>query len=303
MKFARKKSLQKISTFCIGGHAEYFFESGSERELLKAIKVAEEKKIPWRVMGEGSNILFPDAMTKGLLIRVKGGKIERKGNLVAVSAGIPLKKLIDFSIQKGLGGLESLSGIPGTVGGAITGNAGAYGHSISECVKRVEVWERGAARWIPAQECSFSYRESGFKYRPCLILKIELKLAPAKKSELLLKSKRIVAERTRKYPKGLKCPGSFFKNPLVAGMPRSALRKIDMRNVIDGKVPAGYLLEAVGAKAMRVGAIQVADYHGNLFINTGKGTEAQVKKLTNILKERVQRTFGITLHEEVRIWE
>lgn len=303
MAFKRNKSLKKLSTFCIGGTAEYFFESGNPKHIAKAIAEAEGKKIPWRAFGEGSNMLFPDRAVKGLLIRIFGGTISKNGTKFLVSAGVPLEKVVAASIRSGLQGLECLSGIPGTVGGAITGNAGAYGHSISESVSRVEILEAGGvARWVRSAECGFGYRESSFKHRHVAILRVELSLKKGKKAELLAKSKRILTERTKKYPKGLRCPGSFFKNPLVVHISRSSMKKIDVTKIIDGKIPAGYLLEEVGAKGMRVGDICVADYHGNLFINMGKGTEAQAKKLSMILKERVKRKFGITLHEEVRAW-
>lgn len=303
MAFKRNKSLKRLSTFCIGGTAEYFFESGNPRYVAKAIAEAEEKKIPWRAFGEGSNMLFPDRAIKGLLIRIFGGTISKTGTKLLVSAGVPLEKVVAASIRSGLQGVECLSGIPGTVGGAIVGNAGAYGHSISEIVSRVEILEPGGiVRWVRAAECGFSYRESSFKHRRVAILRAELSLKKGKKAELLAKSKRILAERAKKYPKGLKCPGSFFKNPLIVHISRSSMKKIDATKVIDGKIPAGYLLEEVGAKGMRVGDICVADYHGNLFINMGKGTEAQAKKLSMILKERVKRKFGIALNEEVRAW-
>lgn len=302
MKFARNKSLKKISTFCIGGKAEYFLETASPLVAQKAISFAEEKKLPWHMMGEGSNMLFPDGLVKGLLICVRGGKIEKKENSVIVSAGVPLSKFVTNSLRRGLRGLECLSGIPGTVAGAVYGNAGAYGHSISESVVRVEVWEEGKVRWIKRDECDFGYRESGFKLKRCALLRVEFRMPKGNKKELLEKSKRIIAERAKKYPAGLKCPGSFFKNPIAVNIPKNILRKIDATKIIGGKIPAGYLLEAVGANGMRVGNICVAEYHGNLFINMGKGTEAQVKKIVAILKDRVKHKFGIVLTEEVRTW-
>lgn len=303
MKFSRNKSLKKLSTFCIGGKAECFFTSRNISQIISAVKYAEEKHIPWRVMGEGSNVLFPDEKVKGLLIRFYGGSAKKNGSRILASAGISLKDLIDYSLKRGLEGLETLSGIPGTLGGAIAGNAGAYGHSIAERVSRVEIWEDGARKWVPRHRCNFGYRESEFKTRKCVILQAEINLLKGNKKTLFERSRRIIAERTKKYPKGLRCPGSFFKNPLVINMSKVAMKKIDHSKIIDGKIPAGYLLEEVGAKGMHLGHICVADYHGNLFINMGRGTEAQVQKLASILKERVRKRFDIILHEEVRVFE
>lgn len=303
MRFQKDKSLKKISTFCIGGKAEHFFETKDPTSLIEAAECAEKKGIPWSVIGEGSNTLFPDGKTKGLLLRLHGGSIRKKGKYVAVSAGLSLSELVDYSVKRGFEGLESLAGIPGTVAGAIVGNAGAYGHSISESVARVEVWEKGRRKWLPRRACGFGYRESEFKCRKCLVLQAEFSLKKGNKKAVSERARRILSERAKKYPKGLKCPGSFFKNPLVVQVSKQALRKIDHEKIVDGKIPAGYLLEEVGAKGMHLGRICVADYHGNLFINMGRGTEAQVKKLAEILKERVRRRFDIVLNEEVRTWE
>ncbi len=312
MKFSRNKSLKTCSTFCIGGKAEYFFESGSIREILEAIAKAEEKKIPWRVFGGGSNILFPEKKIKGLLIRFSGGHIQKDKETVTVSAGVPLSRLVSFSVEHGLKGLEALSGIPGGVGGAVYGNAGAYGQSVSDCLERVEIFNGRVRQWIPKSACGFGYRESVFSAKGgsasggkgrWVILQALFLLEKGKQSELKEASKHIIRERLKKYPPTLRCPGSFFKNPLVAGVSKSALKMINRRKVIDGKIPAGYLLEEVGARGMRAGGIRVAHYHGNLFINMGNGTVKDVKKLARILRKRVKRKFGVILEEEVQVWK
>ena len=264
-------------------------------------------------MGGGSNILFPDKKVKGLIIRLNGGQIRKDGEDVIAPAGLPLSRLISFSIEHGLRGLESLSGIPGTVGGAIYGNAGAYGQSVSDHLAKVEVFDGKERKWLSKRECGFSYRDSVFsakggsasggKRKRWIILQATFSLERGRRDELEEAAGRIMRERLKKYPPTLRCPGSFFKNPLLWEVPKSALKTIDRRKIIDGKIPAGYLLEEVGARGMAQGGIRVAHYHGNLFINMGNGTERDAKRLAKTLKERVKRKFGILLEEEVQAWK
>jgi len=211
-----------------------------------------------------------------------------------------LADVIGQAIRRGLRGLETLSGIPGTIGGAVVGNAGAYGHSISELVDRVEIWDGREHRILSRSECAFEYRESVFKKEPFVLLRAFLRFRRGDARKLQRASREIIALREKKYRPGLRCPGSFFKNVLVKSLTPESLDRIDRRKIIDGKIPAGYLLEAVGAKGMRAGGIVIARFHGNLFINQGGGTACDVRALARELKNKVKRRFGIQLEEEVR---
>jgi UDP-N-acetylmuramate dehydrogenase len=301
-------SLASLSTFRIGGKAEYFCAVKNFDELIKAIKWAREKKIPWQVFAGGSNIVFPDGKLKGLLIQIKNGLIrEDRGNkrLITVDAGVLLADVIKKSISLGWRGLETLSGIPGTVGGAIVGNAGAYGHSISEVVQKVEILdEKLKPRWFTKAQCKFAYRESIFKHRLYIVLRAVMKFEKGNKKALQKISRDIIKIRLKRYKPELKCPGSFFKNVVISRIKRNTranlTNKIDKKKIIDGKIPAGYLLEQVGAKGMRIGGIEIAKFHGNLFINRGDATARDVKRLAKLLKGRVYRKFGIKLEEEIR---
>lgn len=300
MKIEKNKTLKNLSTFCIGGNVEYFCVAKNENEIFEAVRFAEGKNIPWRVIGGGSNILFPNKKIKGLLIQIKGGIIKNNGNEISVFAGTPLNAVVSYSLKKGLCGLESLTAIPGSVGGAIYGNAGAYGRCIGQFVSFIEVFEDGKKKVISKKSCEFGYRDSIFKKRNWVITQIFLKLKKGDVSAASRIAKKINLERKKKYPSTLKCPGSFFKNPLLSEISVMAVKKIDPEKIIDGKIPAGYLLESVGAKGLQIGGIKIADYHGNLFINTGNATAADVYRISKILKNKVQRKFGITLHEEIQ---
>lgn len=300
MKIQKNVPLAPLSTFKIGGKAEFFCSVEEPEELSEAVNFAKTRKIPHRILAGGSNIVFPDGKLKGLLIRISGGGIIREKNRFIVGAGVALAEVVEKSISAGLKGLETLSGIPGTLGGAIVGNAGAYGHSISEVVAKVKVWDGKRFFWIPRKDCEFRYRESVFKKKPYVVVCVALKFGKGNAAVLKRTSREIIKVREKKYKPGLKCPGSFFKNVLVGDVSGKSLRKIDKSKIIEGKIPAGYLLEEAGAKGMRVGGVEIAGFHGNLFVNKGDAKAADVKKLAAVLKKMVFNKFGIRLEEEIR---
>ncbi len=303
MNIKRNVPLAPLSTFRIGGRAELFCAVRTPENFIRAVEWAKSRHVPYAVFAGGSNAVFPDKGIKGLLVRFHGGAISVSKNRIVADAGVPLAKVISGAIVRGLGGLETLSGIPGTIGGATVGNAGAYGHSISETVRRVEVWDGKKRYWIKNDACVFGYRESIFKHKPLLVLRTELEFKRGNREELAMVSKKIIKTRNKKYKPGIKCPGSFFKNVLVKDVSRSAMKRVDRAKIIDGKIPAGYLLQNAGAKGMRVGGIRIPDFHGNLFENMGHATARDVHSLADILRKRVKTKFGITLEEEVRYFE
>jgi len=212
-----------------------------------------------------------------------------------------LQDLVDFAIARGLKGLETLSGIPGWVGAAVYGNAGAYGHSISERVRSVRFLDDSQVRVFVNEECAFRYRESIFKDRKgWIIFSTELILDPADAGELRKIADDILKVRNEKFPPTMKCAGSIFKNFLLAELPASAAAQVPATAVREGKVPAAYFLEQVGAKGMLRGDIHVAGYHANLIYNAGAGTAHDLCALISELKARVQLRFGIEVEEEVQ---
>ncbi len=300
LRFRRNFPLAPLGTFRIGGRGQLLCTANSPKSLIAAVLAARFAKQPYRILAGGSNVVFPDGELKGLLIRLCGGKSHFEGARCLVDAGVELREVIRQSLRRGLAGLETLSGIPGTVGGAIVGNAGAYGHSISEVVEKVEIFDGQRVRWLAPAECRFAYRESVFKQKPWLVLRALLQLRRGNPQTLRKTSRAIIRLRLKKYQPGLRCPGSFFKNVLVEDVSKRTLARIDLSKVIEGKIPAGYLLEEVGAKGLRRGGIIIADFHGNLFINDRHGTARDVRRLANLLRARVRRKFGITLQEEIR---
>jgi UDP-N-acetylmuramate dehydrogenase len=187
------------------------------------------------------------------------------------------------------------------VGAAIYGNAGAYGHSISERVFKVRFFDGAALRIFDHEECQFQYRESIFKERKdWMILSVELRLDPADAVALRSAADEILKVRNEKFPVTMKCAGSIFKNLLLRELPAGVAAQVPAAAVREGKVPAAWFLDQVGAKGMTRGEIHVAGYHANLIYNAGAGTAADLCALIAELKARVRERFGIDLEEEVQ---
>ncbi|MEX0587591.1 MAG: UDP-N-acetylmuramate dehydrogenase [Patescibacteria group bacterium] len=294
--------MARYTTLGIGGPADHFVSVKVEDQLKEAIRWAEAENIPWLVIGSGSNLLISGRGFPGLVIKNEVAGIRRSSRKLTVKGGTALQKLVDFANRIGLAGFENLTGIPGTVAGAIYGNAGAYGQTISDALISVTVFDGRVRRIIRRSQCRFSYRKSIFKEkRGWFIIEAEFRPGLGDPKTLRAASREVRAVRDVKYPPGLKCPGSFFKNLRAADLPAVALRQIPRDKIRHGKVPAGYLLEEVGAKGKSRGAIRITDYHGNLFFNEGGGTARDFWRLAEKYRRRVEEKFGIDLEPEVQL--
>ncbi len=307
-RFAVKRnySLKKLTTMKVGGSAKWFFVARNEKDLAVAIDWANEKKVKWYVIGEGSNLVPNDAGFDGLIIKNEIKGVRNISDKIFVGSGENLTKFI-FKVNKlGLAGMEKMAGIPGTIGGAIYGCAGAYGQEIKDCLVKVKIYKNGKIRWLSKKQCRFNYRESVFKKKHNWVVSgADFEFREDNPKTLQKNSKDIIKMREKKYWPGLLCPGSFFKNVVVRNIKptssrRNLLGKIKKEKIMFGKVPAGFLLESVGAKGMEMGKIKVASHHGNLIYNSGNGMAQDVAKLGKILKIKVGKKFGIELEEEVQ---
>ncbi|MEW6413379.1 MAG: UDP-N-acetylmuramate dehydrogenase [Candidatus Zixiibacteriota bacterium] len=282
------RPLAPLSTYRTGGSAKYFICAKTADLLSGTVKAARRLKMPYFVIGGGSNILVSDRGYDGLIV-----KVDIRGlGLVEVStvncgAGEDLKSLVDFATEKSLTGMEFAAGIWGTVGGAIYGNAGAYGGEMKDVVSEVEyVDTAGDLRKAGADHCRFGYRDSYFKRSGEIIASAVIRLKEGTKTAIEGKVKEILRDRMTKHPAVEKTAGCFFKNVL------------DSREKY-GKLPAGKLLDEIGAKQMRVGGAVVFEKHANMIVNTGNATSKDIRQLADILKKKVYDRFGITLEEEV----
>lgn len=297
--------LAPLTTLGIGGAARFFAVAETPAALERAWRWAAGKGLPRMVLGEGSNVLFSDRGYPGLVIqcRIKG-RI-RQGVEVEVGGGENLPSLITWLNRLGLGGMECMYGIPGTLAGAVVGNAGAYGQEICQRLVEADVWSPGGRFSVPASKMKLRYRHSVFKERrDWILLRCRLRLLKSESARNLERiSESILEKRLIKYPAGLKCPGSFFKNVVFEELPSAVQGAIPDDFVMHGKVPAGKLLEAVGAKGARRGDAQFADYHGNLLTNVGRASARHMLSLASQYADRVFEEFGIRLEPEILIVE
>src|SRR5580704_16507125 len=293
--------LSRHTRFGIGGPAGAFVQAADEEAFTEAFRRAQSSGAAYCVIGDGTNLIVSDEGFDGIVLRQAANLIYHEDAIVLAQAGAQLQTLVDYCIDHGLRGLETMTGIPGSVGAAVYGNAGAYGHSIEESIQRVRFLDGADIRSFGPAECAFHYRESIFKqHKDWIILSVDLAMTPAFTSELRGTADEIFKIRLAKYPASMKCAGSIFKNLILAELPESVRRQIPERVVREGKAPSAYFLEQVGAKGMRSGGIHVADYHANLIYNAGGGTARELCELIGELKSRVRKQFGLEREEEVQ---
>jgi UDP-N-acetylmuramate dehydrogenase len=301
LQVTRNEPLSRHTRFQIGGPAAVFAETANEDAFIEAARWLKSSGLQWAVIGAGSNLIVHDGGFNGAVLRYRGAAISGDGRIVNVAAGAGLQSLVDFAIERGLAGLHTMTGIPGSTGAAIYGNAGAYGQSVSDTLMRVRFFECGAVRELDNAGCEFRYRDSVFKRRKdWLILSAEFMLSEANAGELKRTADEILAIRNRKYPPEMRCAGSIFKNLILAELPEPARSVVPPEVVKKGKVPSAWFLDQCGARGMRNGGIVVAGYHANLLYNEGGGTAAEVRDMINELKRRVRGRFGLELEEEVQ---
>ncbi len=297
----RDAPLSAYTRFAIGGPADIYAETASVESFIQALAVARASGRDYMVMGGGTNLIVSDAGFRGIMLRFVARRILAAGNRVQCDAGAVLQDLVDFTVDRGLQGLETLAGIPGSVGAAVYGNAGAYGHSISERVRQVRFFDGECVHVFDNAQCEFHYRESVFKrHKEWIVFSTELELTPADSAGLRKTADDIVKVRNEKFPVTMKCAGSIFKNFLLAELPPQVAAQFPASASREGKFPAAYFLEQAGAKGMSRGDIHVAGYHANLIYNAGGGTAADLCALIAELKSRVRGQFGIELEEEVQ---
>lgn len=287
----KNEPLAGYCTYRIGGPAQCMFDAASEDEAAVALDVARSSGKPYFILGGGSNVLFADEGFCGMVIRMRNTAIELQlqnlaGMRVIVGAGTPLGQLVQFALQHSLAGLEWASGIPGTVGGALRGNAGAFHQEISECVDRIRVLEvadgKAAPKVFTKEQCRFSYRGSAFKREKNLIIvSAALKLRHGERGAIKTAMDDYLAKKATSQPLEYPSAGSVFINP--------------------PGFFAAKLIEECGFKGKIVGGAQVSEQHANFIINRGKATSQDVKELIAQIKIAVKEKFGVEMKEEIEI--
>ena len=282
-KVLEQEPMARHTTFRIGGPADYFVELGSIEQIRAAIQVCREENLPWFVLGRGSNLLVSDKGYRGVILSIYKDfqKTEIQGETVTVQAGVLLTTLSGKVLDASLTGLEFASGIPGTIGGAVVMNAGAYGGEMKDIVRKVTVLDQdGEVRTLTCGEMQFGYRTSLAKKKGYIVLGAELTLKQGEKEKIREEMQTLKAKRIEKQPLEFPSAGSTFKRP-------------------EGYF-AGKLIMDAGLRGAAVGGAQVSEKHCGFVVNTGNATAADVRELMRQIQEKVQEQFGVRLEPEVR---
>lgn len=298
-------SLRNLCTFRVGGPARYFSVVHTAEELRDVLLWIKDKEVPYFILGGGSNVLFPDTGFAGLVIKPEFHELAIQDTQVSVGASVTLEKLIQETLVHGLVGMEFAAGIPGSVGGAVRGNAGTYGVGMSDVLTSARVvHERDfSIRDLTNAECGFSYRHSIFKKHTHIITMVAITL---KKGDVTA-SKKIIDDRiTIRHQNHPLEPsaGCIFKNVEFAKVNIAALESKGLsveKFRVYQKIPAGYLIDELGLKGRTIGGAQISSRHANYIINTGSARFEDVIMLISLIKQQVRDRYGIQLEEEVQV--
>ena len=304
MNIQKNIELKKYTTFKIGGPAQYFIEVEKRLELEEALSFAQEKNLKIFILGGGTNLLISDKGVKGLVIRIKLNKLEFKKKKVIVGAGLDLEELLNKSLDYGLTGLEFVTGIPGTVGGAIRGNAGTYGLAMSDVIQKIiYLDENYHIKEMNKKEANFKYRHSIFKEKLYYILEAQLELEKGNIGEARKLVRERLEYRYNTQPQGLSA-GCIFKNINFAEVNVEDLKKrgVEIEKFTKfQKIPVGYLVEKIGLKGKTIGGAQISEKHGNYILNNNKASYEDIIILISYIKQQVRTKYGIQLQEEIQI--
>ena len=283
--------LAALTTFRTGGPADWMVETSDPDDLVAAVRVTHGLRLPLTVLGGGSNVLVGDGGIRGLVLRLRHGEITLAGaSRVRADSGVTINGLVRWTIQHGLAGLEPWAGTPGTVGGAIRGNAHFDGRLLGDMVTAVGLVDpAGNVDCVPGVEMAFGYDDSRVQHTGELVRWAEFRVTPGEAGAVRAGARRSLAFRKRTQPLERASAGCVFQNPraedgpLPPDVPRSA----------------GALIDRAGMKGHRVGGAVVSAVHGNFIVNEGGATAAEVRQLIELCRAAVRERFGITLREEL----
>jgi UDP-N-acetylmuramate dehydrogenase len=293
--------LRLYTTLRAGGKAERFCVARTIHDLEEAAKLAHSRDWTLTVLGAGSNLLPADSGVQGLVVLNQARKITvaRSGEVLA-ETGCAFQDLFLKTAQAGLSGLEFAVGIPGTLGGALVSNAGAYRSNVSEFITRLDVVADGDRKWVDPGYMEFSYRDSILR-RPTppklVVLRVEMKLPQGDQKKTYDEAREYQRQRISKQPPPASA-GSFFKNVLNADL-ANELPGLSEGMRAAGVVPAGFLIEAAGLKGFRMGGAMQGQKHANFILNVGNASASEIRKLATHTKAVVREKFGVILEEEV----
>ena len=274
--------MHKHTTFRVGGPAEEFVTVENKEQLEKIIKYLNLVERPYFILGNGSNLLVGDKGYRGVIIRLGGefNTLKTEGTLLTAGASVLLSAAARAAMENGLTGMEFASGIPGSIGGGVKMNAGAYDGEMRQIVESVQVmYKDGSILDLDNETMEFGYRNSVIKNRPYVVLQVSLRLQPGNREEILARMNELAARRKEKQPLEFASAGSTFKRP-------------------EGYF-AGKLIMDSGLRGARIGGAQISEKHCGFVINDGTATAADIAELIQEVSETVKEKFGVTLEPEV----
>ena len=288
-------SLKHYNTFRINGKTKYFTKISSKDKLIKTLHWAKENSLPIFILGNGSNILFPDQKYQGIVIKIENNKIKKiNKKTIIVGSGMMLIELL----QKGFEGLEWTNGIPATIGGAVFCNAGGFGYHFGNFIKKVKTidLETYKEKIYFQKDSKFKYRESVYKKKKEIIWEVEIFTKKGNKVKIMEKSKNYWEYKDEagifEYPSA----GSVFKNIFAKGLPRKDRKGATIKK---GKISVGWFIEKCNLKGKKSGGAMISNFHANVIINIKNAKTKDVLRLINICKEKVYKKFKIKLKEEI----
>jgi UDP-N-acetylmuramate dehydrogenase len=281
--------LAPFTTFKVGGPAEWLFETRTPDEIVEALRIAHANGVRVTLLGGGSNVLVGDRGVRGLVIRPRGGHIEQIDDQhVRADAATTINGLVRWTIQRGIAGLEAWAGTPGTVGGAIFGNAHFGGRNISELVESGRLaCSDGSTRDVPRDEMEFGYDRSRLQKTGEVLLSAVFRVSSGDPGALRNVARQSLAYRKKTQPLDTLSAGCIFQNPDRADVP--------------AEIPAsaGALVDRAGLKGHARGGARVSPTHGNFIVNERRATAAEIRGLIDLCRSRVAERFGVTLREEI----
>jgi UDP-N-acetylmuramate dehydrogenase len=308
-RLKENEPLAKHVNIRIGGPADFYIEAKSSDEIVAAVETALADGLPFVVFGGGSNTLPSDEGFRGLVIQAsnRGWRIEDER--VYAEAGVPSAFLARKAAEAGLTGLEWAISLPGTIGGAVRGNAGCFGGEAKDAVASVDalrVTDGRVERVVYTNtDCRFGYRDSAFKRNADVVLDVELELTQAPKEECLARLDAVLAKRKLEQPSGNPSAGCMFKNfgyKEAADIAKlQATLDVPEEFLMAKRIPAGWLIEQADLKGASVGGAQVSSKHGNFLVNLGNATASDVLQLISLIKMKIRDGYGIQLEEEVQL--
>ena len=296
--------LAPLTTFKIGGSARYFVEAKTEDDVREALHWSDDFDLRPVILGGGSNVLVPDEGVENLVIHIACDRCSFAGLELEADAGCVLLKLIHESGKRGLGGWENLAGVPGSVGGAVRGNAGAFGSEIKDFVHKVRAinMHTGETKEFDNAECGFQYRSSIFKLHPkWLITRAYFHLQKIMPSESAKRAADTILQREKRHLQNVRAAGSYFMNPVVSADLVAIFEKEKNVKSRENRVPAGWLIEKAGMKGISIGGAIASPQHPNYIVNKDNATAADVLALAENIKIAVMSQFGVALHEEAAV--